>query len=129
MISDGGRSEPVDLKLRTREFALRIVRLYSALPKTTVAQIIGKQLLRSGTSVGAHYREGTRGRSDAEFISKLEGGLQELEEALYWMELIVASEIFSEGQMKDMMNEADELAAILTTCVKNVKKKRMKAEG
>jgi len=75
MKEDAGRSEPVDLKVRTREFAVRIIRLFSALPKTTVAEVIGKQMLRSGTSVGAHYREGMRSRSTAEFVSKLEGGL------------------------------------------------------
>ncbi len=71
-------SAAMDLKTRTRNFALRVIRLCSALPKTPAAQVIGKQLLRSGTSVGAHYREGCRSRSDAEFVSKLEGGLQEL---------------------------------------------------
>jgi four helix bundle protein len=121
---DEVRGRPVDLKVRTREFAIRIIRLYSALPKTTVAQVIGKQMLRSGTSVGAHYREGVRSRSTAEFISKLEGGLQELEETTYWMELLVESEVFSQDRMRDIMSEADELTAILTTCVKNAKAKR-----
>ena len=116
-----GTTELVDLKTRTREFALRIIRLYAALPKDTVAQVIGKQLLRCGTSVGAHYREASRSRSDAEFISKLEGGLQELEESAYWIELIVESGVFSEERMKEMMKEADELTAILITCVNNVK--------
>ena len=74
-----------DLKVRTKQFALRIIRVYSALPTTAVAQVIGKQILRSGTSVGAHYREAFRSRSDAEFISKLEGGLQELDETEYWL--------------------------------------------
>ena len=72
-----------DLKTRTKQFALRVIHLYGALPNTTVAQVLGKQLLKSGTSVGAHYREGCRARSNAEFISKLEGGLQELEESAY----------------------------------------------
>lgn len=73
---------------RTRAFAVRVIRLYVALPKTTEAQVIGKQVVRSGASPGAHYREATRARSDAEFISKLEGGLQELEETRYWLELL-----------------------------------------
>ena len=72
-----------DLRARTKAFALRIIRLYSSLPKTTEAQVLGRQLLRSGTSVGAHYREATRARSPAEFISKIEVGLQELEETVY----------------------------------------------
>jgi len=92
--------KPEDLKSRTKMFALRIIRLYAALPKTTEAQVIGKQLLRSGTSVGAHWREGRRARSDAEFISKIEGGLQELEESLYWMELLVQSGVVQADRMK-----------------------------
>jgi len=110
-----------DLKSRTKDFALCIVRLYSALPKTTEAQVLGKQLLRSGTSVGAHYREATRSRSDAEFVSKIEGGLQELEEGLYWMELLVEGGIVKADRIKELIDEAHELAAILTACVKNVK--------
>jgi len=72
-----------DILERTKAFALRIIRLYTALPKSTEAQVIGKQVLRSGTSVGAHVREGKRSRSDAELVSKIEGGLQELEETVY----------------------------------------------
>jgi four helix bundle protein len=83
-----------DLKTRTKQFALRIIRLYKALPNTVEAQVIGKQVLRSGTSVGAQYREATRARSDAEFISKIESGLQELEETIYWLELLVESQTF-----------------------------------
>lgn len=113
-----------DLKTRTKEFALRIIRLYSALPKTVEAQVLGKQLLRSGTSVGAHYREGTRARSDAEFISKIEGGLQELEESSYWLELLLDSEVMTEHQLSDLMKEAEELTAILITCAKNAKAKK-----
>src|SRR5690349_15460519 len=75
-----------DLVKRTKMFALRIVKLYVSLPKTTEAQVIGKQVLRSGTSVGAHYREAKRARSTAEFVSKIEGALQELDETTYWLE-------------------------------------------
>jgi len=66
------------------------------LPNNTIAQVIGKQVLRSGTSVGAHYREAYRSRSNAEFISKIEGGLQELEETCYWIELLIEANIFPE---------------------------------
>lgn len=113
-----------DLKVRTKEFALRIIRLYGALPQSVESQVIGKQILRSGTSVGAHYREGTRARSDAEFISKLEGGLQELDETSYWMELLVESGIVPENRLSDLMEEAYQLTAILITCVKNAKAKK-----
>lgn len=110
-----------DLTERTKEFALRVIRLYSALPKTTEAQVIGKQLLRSGTSVGAHYREAVRARSKAEFISKLEGGMQELEESSYWLELLQGAGIFSIEKLQPLISEADELMAILVTCVKKAK--------
>ena len=115
-----------DLGLRTKKFALAIIRLYTALPKEAVSQVIGKQLLRSGTSVGAHYREAVRARSNAEFISKVEGGLQELEETIYWMELIMEAKIISTNNMLELVEEAYELNAILTTCVKNVKANRSK---
>jgi four helix bundle protein len=113
-----------DMKARTKKFALRVIRVYSALPSTTVAQVIGKQLLRAGTSVGAHYREAFRSRSDAEFISKLEGGLQELDETEYWLELLVDAEIVNGERLGDLRKEVDELTAIFTTCVKNTKSKR-----
>jgi four helix bundle protein len=119
----------VDLKTRTRNFALRIIRLYGALPKQMEAWVIGKQLLRSGTSVGAHYREGIRSRSNAEFISKLEGALQELEETAYWLELLGEAELVPGTRLTDLRQETDELTAILIACVKSTKaKKRMKDE-
>jgi four helix bundle protein len=123
-MKDEIKKKPYDLKERTKQFALRIIRLYSSLPKTELAKVIGKQLLRSGTSVGAQYRESVRSRSNAESISKIESTLQELEESSYWMELIIESEIYSESRMLDLMNESIELNAILTTCVKRLKAKR-----
>jgi len=115
------RERPEDLKARTRAFALRVIRLYSALPKTTEAQVLGKQLLRSGTSVGAHYREAVRARSNAEFISKIEGGLQELEESVYWMELLDEAGVIRGRGLADLMAEADELTAILVASVRTAK--------
>ena len=88
-----------DLKDRTKRFALEVIRLSGSLPKTTEAQVIGKQVLRSGTSVGAHYREAQRAKSDADFISKIEGGLQELDETAYWLELLIAAEHRSRRQV------------------------------
>jgi four helix bundle protein len=120
---------PGDLRTRTKQFALRIIRLYGALPNTSLAQVLGKQLLRSGTSVGAHYREGCRARSDAEFVSKLETGLQELDETSYWLELLVEANILPPEKLRDLQDEANQLIAILVTCVKNAKKGRMKTKG
>jgi len=113
-----------DLKTRTKQFALRVIRLYSALPKPTEAREIGKQVLRSGTSVGAHYREASRSRSTAEFVSKIEGGLQELEETAYWLELLVESGVVEAIRLNDLQQEANELTAILVTCAKNAKQKK-----
>jgi len=118
-----------DLSARTKAFALRIIRLYAALPKTTVAQVIGKQFLRSGTSVGAHYREARRAKSDADFISKIEGGLQELDETVYWLELLAESGVIKMERLQPLLDEADELIAVFVTMVKNVKGKRTRAEG
>lgn len=115
--------KPEDLRVRTKRFALRIIRLYSSLPKKTEAQVIGKQVLRSGTSVGAHYREAMRARSTAEFVSKLGGGLQELEETAYWLELLVESGLVEEAKLADLRAEAEELTAILVTCAKNARRK------
>ena len=110
-----------DLKIRTQKFALRIIHLYSQLPQSTEAQVIGRQVLRSGTSVGAHYRESCRAKSDAYFISKIEGGLQELEETLYWLELLNEAEIIAQDRLKPLQDEAEELIAILITIIKKVK--------
>src|ERR1700693_2103348 len=97
--------EPQHLKSRTKEFALRIIRMYSALPKNdTVAQVLGKQVLRSGTSVGANYREASRGRSKAEFISKIGDCLKEIEETEYWLELLVDSGCVPGAQMADLLD-------------------------
>ena len=112
---------------RTKAFALRIIRLYAALPKTTAAQVIGKQVLRSGTSVGAQCREGHRSRSRAEFISKMNGALMELEETTYWLELLIDSKIVPEPRLNDMYREAGELTAVMVSIIKNTKE-RQKSE-
>jgi len=117
------RDERQDLRARTKAFALRIIKLYAALPKNTEAQILGKQILRSGTSVGAHYHEACRAKSDADFISKIEGGLQELDETIYWLELIVEAKIFPVTRLETLHTEADELVAMFVSMVKNVKAK------
>ena len=115
-----------NLKKRTKDFALQIIRLYCSLPKNPVAQVLGKQLLKSGTSPGAHYREALRARSTAEFISKLEGGLQELEETAYWSELLVESNIVEKDRMNPILTETDELTAMFTSSVITAKKKKNK---
>src|SRR5712691_8791998 len=94
-----------DLRQRTKQFALRIIKLYSALPRRGDAQILGNQLLKSGTSVGAHYREACRAKSNADFISKIEGALQELDETLYWLELIAEARIVKAERLEPLRSE------------------------
>jgi four helix bundle protein len=114
--------EPTDLKNRTKAFALRIIRLYQALPKSGESQVIGKQILRSGTSVGAQYREACRAKSPADFINKMEGSLQELDETGYWLELLAESNIMPAEKLADLQKEPNELTAIFVTSVKTTKK-------
>jgi four helix bundle protein len=113
--------ERVDLRVRTKEFALRVIRLYSALPNRMEAQVIGKQVLRSGTSVGANFREAYRARSDAEFVCKVGDCLKELEETSYWLELLVDAELVSPDRLALLRDECSQLTAILTTISKKVK--------
>jgi four helix bundle protein len=113
-----------DLRDPTKPFALRVIRLASALPKTAVGNVINYQILKSGTSVGAHYREASRSRSTAEFISKMEGGLQELDETAYWLELLAESGILPAKRLTELCKETDELIAIFTACVRNAKRKK-----
>lgn len=115
--------KPQDLKARTGEFALRIVRLYAGLPKTTEAQVIGKQLLRSGTSVGAQFREGHRAKSNADIINKFEGVLQELDETDYWLDLLVKAGIVPSEKLEPLIKETNELIAIFVTIVTKIKKR------
>ena len=110
-----------DLKIRTKDFAFRIIRLFRALPRTTEAQVVGKQILRSGTSVGAQYRESQFAKSDPDFISKVQGSLQELEETLYWLELIEEMQIFDDQKLALLKQETTELKAIFITIAKKVK--------
>lgn len=111
-----------DLRDRTKRFALLIVRMFSSLPKTVEAQVLGKQVLRSGTSIGANYREAYRSRSRAEFIAKAGDCLKELEETAYWMELLVESGIVDEKPLAELQKECGELTAIFVTIVKTSKK-------
>ena len=107
-----------DLRERTMEYAKRIVRMFSALPQNTLAQTLGKQVLRSGTSVWANYREADSGRSKAEFIAKMGDCLKELSEIEYWLELMAAEEILSSDRLAPLIHETRELIAIFTTIIK-----------
>jgi len=110
------------LKQRTKQYALRIIRLYASLETTGAAGVIGRQLLRSGTSVGAQYREACRARSTAEFISKMESATQELDESAYWIELLLEAHLVEERLLGDLQRETDELIAIFVSSAKTAKK-------
>ena len=101
-----------ELKLRTKKFALRIIRLFRSLPRTEEARILGKQLLRSGTSVGANYRATCRSRSSAEFIARIGVVVEEIDETVYWLELLVESNIVSQTRLSPLQIEAAELFRI-----------------
>jgi four helix bundle protein len=90
---------------RTRRFALAIIRLCSSLPRSMVSQILGRQLLGSGTSVGAHYREACRAKSRSDFVSKIEGALQELDETVYWLELLQEVYVEKHAQTQTLTTE------------------------
>src|SRR5205809_976765 len=98
-----------DFRERTKAYALRIIRLYEALPKNGVSSVLGRQLLRSGTSVGANYRAACRAKSQADFISKLGNVEEECDETLYWLELLIDSGQIKESRVKALMKESDEL--------------------
>ena len=115
--------EKEDLRKRTKEFALTVISLCINLPKNPQLQIIGNQLLRSGTSVGANYREGFRARSPQEFISKLGTCLQELEETTYWIELLEEGRLVPSEKLTGIKKEADELTAIFVSSIKTMKAK------
>jgi len=110
-----------DLIFRTFLFARKIVAFYASLPRSTAAQVLGKQLLRSGTSVGANYREANQGRSRAEFLAKMGDCLKELSETEYWLDLLNAEDLGDKGGCENLLQETRQLIAIFTTIIKNTK--------
>ena len=110
-----------DLRRRTKQFALRVIRLVRALPREEVCQVVGRQLLRSGTSMGANYRAACRAKSRADFVAKMGIVEEEADEAIYWMELLVDSEIVSLRLVRDLMAEADELLAITVSSIRTAR--------
>ena len=120
----GSIMNETQLKDRTKEFALRVMKLVSNLPKTIEGQAIGKQLFRSGTSVGANYRAACRGRSRAEFAAKLGTVEEEADESAFWMELIIEGGLLKKRLVEPLLKEADELVAIMAASRKSARKPR-----
>jgi four helix bundle protein len=110
-----------DLKIRTKDFTLRILQFAEAIDYSIVKKIIINQIAKSGSSVGANYRSACRGRSDAEFISKLNIVLEETDETLFWLEVIKEMQWKNDGELESLIKEANELTAIFVTILKNTK--------
>ncbi len=113
-----------DLKKRTRAFALRVIHLVQSLPKDDVGRVIGRQLLRSGTSVGANYRAAARGKSLADFIAKLGIVEEECDESIYWMELLIESESVKSEKLQSLLTEANELLSITVASIKTARARK-----
>ncbi len=109
---------------RTKNFALRSIKLVEALPNGAAGSALGRQLLRSGTSVGANYRAACRGKSRADFLNKLKIVEEECDESIYWMELIEAANLIPPAKLKPLITEANELVAIFVTAIRSTRENR-----
>ncbi|MBN3872065.1 four helix bundle protein [Nostoc sp. JL33] len=112
-----------EFKARTKQLALRIIRLVEQLPQTRIADVIGKQLLRSATSVGANYRAACRAKSTADLIAKLGIVEEEADETLYWLELLIESGLMTAEKLKSLMQEATEILAMTVASIKTLREK------
>ncbi|MDR0726873.1 MAG: four helix bundle protein [Rickettsiales bacterium] len=110
-----------DLKFRTKSFALRIIKLAEAMPKTVSGRAVANQIVRSGTSVAANYRAALRGRSRQEFLSKIGIVVEEVDETLFWLEIILEAKLIKEKQLQELYKEADELVSIFCSISKTTK--------
>jgi four helix bundle protein len=115
---------PEELKKSTKNFAIRIIKLIDALPKNSIGKTIGNQLLRAGTSVGANYRAACRAKSNRDFIYKINVVDEEADETMFWLELIIETELIPERRIISLLKEADELTAIFTATGKSAKMKK-----
>ena len=116
-----GEMTKEEMKKRTKQFALRVIHLASALPENAVGRVIANQLIRSATSVGANYRAALRARSTRDFSNKIGVVLEESDESAYWMELIIESKVIPENRVIGLLREANELTAIFAATHKTTK--------
>jgi four helix bundle protein len=112
-----------DLRERTKAFALRVIRLVESLPRTWTGSVIGKQLLRSGTSVGANYRAACRAKSNPDFVNKMAIVLEEADESAYWLDLIVDAKLVRPARLTNVQHEAEELVAIVVSSINTAKRR------
>lgn len=118
------RMRAAALRKRTKDFALRVLRMFRVLPRTPEAQIVGKQLLRSSMSTAANYRAACRARSKAEFFAKLSIALEEMDETLFWLEILVDGGILPAKRMGNLLKEANELVAIFAASRRTMREHR-----
>ena len=111
-----------EMKQRTKQFALQTIKLFANLPKGTILDVLGRQLLRAGTSVGANYRSACRARSTADFISKMGIVEEEADEAIYWMELLVESGLIHKDEVIRLIDEANQILAITISSIKTARR-------
>jgi four helix bundle protein len=121
--------DEAELKKRTKVFGLRVMKLIGALPNDSVGRAIGSQLIRSGTSVGANYRAACRARSKAEFVAKLGIVIEEADESGYWMELIIEGELLPAAKVESLMDEANQLTAIMVASRKSAQQALKATKG
>ena len=123
----------LELKQRTKQFALPVMKVVGALPENSVGRAIGNQLIRSGTSVGANYRSACRGRSKAEFVAKLGVVVEEADESVFWLELIIDGKLLTKQRIEPLLQEANELTAIMTaahkTAQSSIQNQKMKIKN
>ena len=116
-------AERQDLAARTKAFAIRVIRVAEALPRGPVADMIGRQLVRAGTAVGANYRAAKRAKSNADFINKMGTVEEEADESAYWLELLAESGLMKLPRLKPLLAECDELVAITVASIRTAKRR------
>jgi four helix bundle protein len=114
---------PEQMKTRTKQFGLRVLRLVASLPRNRTGDVIGRQLLRAGTSVGANYRAACRSRTDKDFLARMGIVEEEADEVLYWLELLAAADIVKAERLADLQSEGDEILAMVVASIKTVKRR------
>jgi len=114
--------ESTELKNRTRQFALRVIKMVETLPRTRTSDVLGRQVLRSGTSVGANYRAACRAKSRADFISKMGTVEEECDETAYWIELLAESGQVKQSRLSNLLNEADEILSIVVASARTARR-------
>lgn len=122
-------SKETELKMRTQEFALRVIKVVESLPKSTAGFELGKQIFRSGTSVAANYRAACRAKSKKDFIYKLEVVAEEADETLHWLELQTLSKILPSKKLEPLIDEANQLLSIFTKSIKTLKQKEIETKS